>query len=145
MKDQRGFTLIELLITVAVIGIIAAIAIPNVLNAMHRGKQKRTMADVRAIATAVEAYNVDNAAYPSATDATVLMSNVRHFLNTPITADGWGRALQVDSAPVRYTVGSGGRDGGTLNVIGGPTSSLDDAIIYSNGRFLQWPQGAQTD
>ena len=46
-RKDKGFTLIELLIVVAIIGIIAAIAIPNLLNAIDRGKQKRTMADLR--------------------------------------------------------------------------------------------------
>src|SRR5258705_5461997 len=54
MRKDKGFTLIELLIVVAIIGIIAAIAIPNLLNAIDRGKQKRTMADMRSIGTAVE-------------------------------------------------------------------------------------------
>ena len=60
----RGFTLIELLIVVAIIGIIAAIAIPNLLNAVHRGKQKRTMAELRTICTAVESYQIDNGLIP---------------------------------------------------------------------------------
>src|SRR6266704_329694 len=64
MRKEKGFTLIELLIVVAIIGIIAAIAIPNLLNAIDRGKQKRTMADERSIGTAVESYAVDNNFYP---------------------------------------------------------------------------------
>src|SRR3984893_19583310 len=65
-KRQSGFTLIELLIVIAIIGILAASAIPNMLNAVQRGKQKRTMSDMRALATAIEAYAVDNNSYPAA-------------------------------------------------------------------------------
>ena len=74
-KRESGFTLIELLIVIAIIGILAAIAIPNLLNAVQRGKQKRTMSDMRALATAVEAYAVDNNVYPAATCNPGLFTN----------------------------------------------------------------------
>ena len=50
----------------AIIGIIVAIAIPNLLNAIQRAKQRRTMGDMRSTATAVEAYAVDLNRYPPA-------------------------------------------------------------------------------
>ena len=48
-RGQKGFTLIELLIVVAIIGIIAAILIPNLLDALQKAKQKRTVGDIRAV------------------------------------------------------------------------------------------------
>lgn len=60
----RGFTLIELLIVVAIIAILAAIAVPNFLEAQTRSKVSRVMADARTIATAVESYRVDTNHYP---------------------------------------------------------------------------------
>lgn len=58
-----GFTLIELLIVVAIIGILAAIAVPNFLNAQTRAKVARAESDLRSIKTALEMYRVDNNTY----------------------------------------------------------------------------------
>jgi prepilin-type N-terminal cleavage/methylation domain-containing protein len=63
MKN-RAFTLIELLIVVAIIAILAAIAVPNFLEAQTRAKVSRAKADMRAMATAVESYAVDANKYP---------------------------------------------------------------------------------
>ena len=65
MVKKRAFTLIELLIVVAIIAILAAIAVPNFLEAQTRAKVSRTRADMRSVATAVESYFVDRRAYPA--------------------------------------------------------------------------------
>ncbi|MBI1784936.1 prepilin-type N-terminal cleavage/methylation domain-containing protein [Candidatus Sumerlaeota bacterium] len=62
---KKGFTLIELLIVVAIIAILAAIAVPNFLEAQIRSKVSRVKADQRSLATAIESYYVDNNSYPS--------------------------------------------------------------------------------
>src|SRR5690606_15925868 len=59
-----GFTLIELLIVVAIIAILAAIAVPNFLEAQTRAKVSRNMADFRTATTAFEMYHVDYGMYP---------------------------------------------------------------------------------
>ena len=141
---SRGFTLIELLIVVAIIGLIAAIAIPNLLNAVDKGKQKRTMTDLRAIGTAVEAYSVDNTSYPNATTVAAIKAVIDPiFFNTMPQVDGWSNAIQVDSALDSYTIFSQGKDGTGSICPPGATSRFDDEICFSNGRFLRYPEGPQ--
>jgi prepilin-type N-terminal cleavage/methylation domain-containing protein len=65
MRKLRGFTLIELLIVVAIIAILAAIAVPNFLEAQVRSKVSRVRSDHRSLATAIESYYVDNNKYPA--------------------------------------------------------------------------------
>ncbi len=150
MKKQKGFTLIELLIVVAIIGIIAAIAIPNLLNAIDRGKQKRTMADMRSIGTAIESYAVDNNFYPKSlanAGAAGISTHISPiYMKTVPTTDGWQNAWDIDSTATgsQYTVTSGAKDNtqGTNN--GGTTSNFDCDIVFANGQFFQWPQGTQT-
>ena len=149
MKKQKGFTLIELLIVVAIIGIIAAIAIPNLLNAIDRGKQKRTMADLRSMGTAIEEYSIDNNFYPNTATIAALTTQVTpSYIRALPSSDGWGGGFEIDSVPGLYTLASCGKGAtGTCSssCTGscGATGAFADDIIFSNGSFVQWPEGKQ--
>ncbi|MFP4379327.1 MAG: type II secretion system protein [Candidatus Sumerlaeia bacterium] len=66
---KHAFTLIELLIVVAIIAILAAIAVPNFLEAQMRAKVAATESDMRSMVTAIESYTVDHNRYPPAVNA----------------------------------------------------------------------------
>jgi general secretion pathway protein G len=143
-RTDKGFTLIELLIVVAIIGIIAAIAIPNLLNAIDRGKQKRTMADMRSIGTAVESYAVDNNVYPVAATAPILSNLVAPiYIKTMPQADGWNHTYVVDCVQAEYTILSQGKDGTGNTCTPGTTATFNDEICFINGQFARYPAGTQ--
>ncbi|MBL8112694.1 MAG: prepilin-type N-terminal cleavage/methylation domain-containing protein [Acidobacteria bacterium] len=155
-KNRKGFTLIELLIVVAIIGIIVAIAIPNLLNAIQRAKQKKTMGDMRSIGTAAESYAVDYNRYPAAAasiagtpsaaiTATVTNSLEPTYIKKLPTLDGWSSPLLygVFLNNSEYVIFSAGRNGATSAYSGGPTTDFNADIVFTNGQFVQYPEGAQ--
>ena len=151
MRRQKGFTLIELLIVVAIIGIIAAIAIPNLLNAINRGRQKRSMSDMRTISTAIGAYGTDSVFYPRGITTIEQLSPYISpvYIKTFPPQDGWGTPFDFfsNAAGSKYTLISYARDRiiGALPDQETKTQQFDCDIIATNGAFIQYPEGTQTE
>jgi len=91
LSRHPGFTLIELLIVVAIIAILAAIAVPNFLEAQTRAKVARATADMRSLVTGIESYHIDSNKYPPMEDrgfnntAGTQHARVPSYLTTPIS------------------------------------------------------------
>ncbi len=140
LRREKGFTLIELLIVVAIIGIIAAIAVPNLLTAIQRSKRSRTAADMRAIGTGLGSYYVDYNQYPiynagDATDATNMFDKLEALgIYNGAKKDGWDQAFvyDVDANGTEYTLESYGKDRGD----GWTNNDFDSDIVYANGQFV---------
>jgi prepilin-type N-terminal cleavage/methylation domain-containing protein len=166
---DRGFTLVEMLISLAIVALIAAIAIPLVLNSINRTKQARTVANIHTIATAWEARAVETKSYNAAgatatftippspvslTDLTGILAPT--YIRELPSVDGWNHPLDFatdqplsNSVPaIVYSIRSPGRNGTyespTNTYAVGPTTNFDCDIIFSNGSFIVYPEGRQS-
>ena len=164
---QKGFTLIELLIVIAIIGIIAALLIPNFLDALQKAKQKRTVADVRNTGTAMFSWLTDQvgaaAAGAAATD--VVLSSyltpvngaaigsilVPQYMQEVPSVDGWKTAYEYylkTAAPLDpqvMAIRSMGRNktaegSGTYSVTSFDPTDYNQDIVWADGFFVRWPQ-----
>jgi general secretion pathway protein G len=136
------------------IGFGAAIAIPNLLAAINRGRQKRTMNDMRNLATALETYALDTGKYPGPTDGFVEIEAIANkielgYIQEAPRLDGWGSKILYWSDEASYRIISPGRDleysRDWLGLIEPhATHDFDSDIVYGDGVFLVWPEGIES-
>jgi len=146
-RSRAGFSIIELLIVLVIIGVITGITLPTLLNCLDRGRQMKTVADLRTIGGAVEAYALDFSVYPSTNDPVDLAVMLQsEYMRRLVSGDGWHNTWLIDVGATSYTLASAGKDGsGSLIPVGGggPTQGFNADIIFANGAFAQWPEGTQ--
>ena len=119
MFSKKGFTLIELLIVVAIIAILAAIAVPNFLEAQVRSKVSRVKADMRSCATALEAYCIDHNAY------------IPDGYNSIPAGAGWWTLNYMLTTPIAY-ISSLSAANDPFKVVDNPAARL---FRYTNFKF----------
>jgi len=133
-KRSKGFTLIELLIVVAIIGILAALLIPNAMSAMQRARQKGTMKDLSTVATYLMDYTTDRGSSPAwdgtayTNTSTVYTDLVPLYAKAIPSNDQWGHTIAIYS----------GSDWSAAWLGMTPTTGNDDFAVGSSGRDTAW-------
>jgi type II secretory pathway pseudopilin PulG len=151
LNHTMGFEGLILLPATAAVGIVAAIAIPNLLTALSKGKQKATMGDMKSAAMAIESYIVDNYKAPEAKTFAELSPILSPFyIKVLPLKDAWGNDFHyyhgTGDKQDEYAIGSGGKDG----VFNGwdqtgfywvtTVKGFDNDIIFANGQFVYGPK-----
>ena len=141
MHRSQGFTLLEVMIVVTIIAFLATLSFQNLLHSLDRGRQSSTLADLRAVASALERFAIEHQSYPVVPNMSALRPDLepRYIKQLPLT-DGWHHQLvyAVDKRGTTYTLSSPGKDGEFQEA--SPAAAAEDFaadIVCVDGVFLQ--------
>jgi general secretion pathway protein G len=126
--DERGFTLIEIMVVVIIIGLLAAVIVPQVIDKVDQARITKARSDIQGLETALQMYRLDNSKYPTTdqglqalmtqpTDPSIRHWRVGGYLQR-ISKDPWGAEYQYQAPGTHgkeydlYTLGADGQPGG---------------------------------
>ena len=149
VSHNQGFEMVMIMPALFVAGIVAAIAIPNMLTALQKGKQKATMGDLKSLGTAIEVYILDKMQAPQGNSLAEIRSKLEPFYIKRLPMkDAWGNDLLYRSGPGKedYTIASAGKDGvfkgwqqrGFYPIYN--IKHFGNDIIFSDGQFTFGPR-----
>ncbi len=135
LRKSRGFTLIEIMVVVVIIGLLAAVIVPNVVNKVDEARVTRARADIAAIESALTIFRLDNSKYPTTEQGLVALTtqpsdpSIRNwrpggYLTKKVGKDPWGNEYQYvypGTHGGEYDLFSLGADG----QVGGEGTSAD--------------------
>lgn len=174
MRIRQGFTLLELIIVVAIVGLIMAILIPNLLDSLQKAKQRATVAEMRAVGQAwfswltdevsaaaagsSQTFDFGSLSEPVSADGLLdllFQSSTMFYIRHVPAHDGWGHGMQYSWSGDPLSVNvmgirSLGRDG-----VPGPSgdpytmgpfnaTAYDEDIVWLDGFFVRYPAGINT-
>jgi prepilin-type N-terminal cleavage/methylation domain-containing protein len=128
-KAKQGFTLIELMIVVAIIGILAAIAIPKFADLINKSKEGATKGGLSSVRSAIQVYYGDNEGWFPADDLTCLTANSKYIAEIPLAKlPGTGHADSNSVATIT--------SGATVGDAGGWAYYNDPTVASNWGNFV---------
>ena len=129
-RVEQGFTLIEVMVVVVILGILAALIVPNVLGQGDKARVGTTQSTLATVSNALDLYKLDNHKYPSTQEGLDALINkpasaknwmAGGYIRGGMPKDGWGNDLQYVSPGANgraydlYSFGADGKEGGEEN------------------------------
>lgn len=132
-RTRHGFTLLELIVVIAIIGILAAIAVPNYMQTPTRAREAVLLTNLRTLREVIDQHNADRGGYPSSLDELAEKGYLRKIPNDPFTGEAdWTLVYDEESdedIPPETEEGEGGP--GIIDIHSSSPLTALDGTLYA--------------